>query len=70
MEFVKEGCDQYLETETQEDHKDRIGENHTPAIFGPSNLHNINTSGIPLPNTSNPVIKKCDKCSEFIYVST
>ena len=67
MEFVKEGCEKYLETETQDDHQDRIGGNSNPPIFISSNTHNIDTSGISLP-PSNPVIKKCDKCSEFKYI--
>ena len=64
MEFVKEGCEQYLETETQADHQDRIGGNSTPPIF--DNPHTLNINIPSSPHTS--LITKCNKCSEFKYI--
>ena len=70
ISFITESCETYLKTTSQPDHQNRI-DARPSFIFMRTTATSTHPHqlGVNIPST-NPIITKCNKCSEFIYTTT
>lgn len=68
ISFIKESCETYLKTTSETDHRNRIDASPSFMKRDATSPHPHQLS-VNIPST-NPIIEKCSKCSEFMYTST